>query len=229
MGEACRKFNTPVTGGNVSFYNQNPDGPVYPTPTIGMVGVVEDLSRKMTLDFKEAGDLIFLIGENTNDINSSQYLAKIHGVEFSPAPYFDLDKEFQLHELIMSLIENEYVESIHDISEGGLFTTLLEKSFNRILGFDVRSENSLRKDSFWFGEGQSRVVVTVAENDSKNLRKYLEQSNINYIQLGKVTDGEIKVNGSSWGSIEEWKELYDTAIEKHLARQLESEGALAMP
>ena len=89
MGEACRKFDTPVTGGNVSFYNQNPDGPVYPTPTIGMVGLLEDMNEKMTLDFKEEGDVIYLLGKSTNDINSSEYLHKICGVEFSPAPYFE--------------------------------------------------------------------------------------------------------------------------------------------
>ena len=93
MGDACMKFNTPVTGGNVSFYNQNPEGPVYPTPTIGMVGLLEDRRNKMTLDFKEPGDLIFMLGKYRNDINSSEYLYSIHGVEFSPAPHFDLDEE----------------------------------------------------------------------------------------------------------------------------------------
>ena len=97
MGEACRKFDTPVTGGNVSFYNQNPDGPVYPTPTIGMVGLLEDVADKMTLDFKEDGQLIYLLGESTDDINCSEYLHQICGVEYSPAPYFDLDEEFNFN------------------------------------------------------------------------------------------------------------------------------------
>ena len=82
MGEACRKFDTPVTGGNVSFYNQGPEGPVYPTPTIGMVGLLDNVNEKMTLDFKAAGDIIFMIGTGSSDINSSEYLHKIHGVEF---------------------------------------------------------------------------------------------------------------------------------------------------
>ena len=96
MGDACRKFETPVTGGNVSFYNQNPDGPVFPTPTIGMVGLLEDVSKKMTLHFKSQGDLILLIGSSNDDINSSQYLAEIAGVHDSPAPYFDIDEEYAL-------------------------------------------------------------------------------------------------------------------------------------
>ncbi|MFN2459046.1 MAG: AIR synthase related protein, partial [Chitinophagaceae bacterium] len=86
MSEACKKFDTPVTGGNVSFYNQSPSGPVYPTPTIGMVGVLDNMDDKMTLDFKTPGDVIYLLGESKNDINSSEYLHKILEIEFSPAP-----------------------------------------------------------------------------------------------------------------------------------------------
>src|SRR6187455_803093 len=104
MGEACVKFDTPVTGGNVSFYNQSPDGPVYPTPTIGMVGLLDSVAEKMTMDFKETGDIIYLIGESRNDINSSEYLHKIVGEEFSPAPYFDLDEEFRVQQAVASLI-----------------------------------------------------------------------------------------------------------------------------
>src|SRR5687768_5685696 len=99
MGDACRKFDTPVTGGNVSFYNQNPDGAVYPTPTIGMVGLLDNVDDKMTMDFKAAGDLLYLIGKSSNDINSSEYLHKIQGVEFSPAPSFDLEEEYKLQQL----------------------------------------------------------------------------------------------------------------------------------
>ncbi|HEX6170909.1 MAG TPA: phosphoribosylformylglycinamidine synthase subunit PurL, partial [Chitinophagaceae bacterium] len=161
MGEACRKFDTPVTGGNVSFYNQNPDGPVYPTPTIGMVGLLENINEKMTLDFKEEGDVIYLLGRSTNDINSSQYLAKVCNVEFSPAPYFELEEEFSLQQKIAELINRKLIQSAHDISEGGLFITLCESGFNRELGFTVETKDDLREDAYLFGEGQSRVVVSV--------------------------------------------------------------------
>jgi phosphoribosylformylglycinamidine synthase len=158
MGEACRKFDTPVTGGNVSFYNQNPDGPVYPTPTIGMVGLLENINEKMTLDFKKEGDVIYLLGRSTNDINSSQYLAKVCNVEFSPAPYFELEEEFSLQQKIAELINKKLIQSAHDISEGGLFVTLCESGFNRELGFTVETKDDLREDAYLFGEGQSRVV-----------------------------------------------------------------------
>ena len=139
MGEACRKFDTPVTGGNVSFYNQSPDGPVYPTPTIGMVGVLEDIRKKMTLDFKEEGQLIYLAGQSRDDISSSEYLHKLHGIEFSPAPHFSLEEEVRLQKAVSELISSSVISSAHDTSEGGLFITLCESGFNRSLGFDVQS------------------------------------------------------------------------------------------
>jgi phosphoribosylformylglycinamidine synthase II len=228
MGEACRKFNTPVTGGNVSFYNQNPDGPVYPTPTIGMVGLVDDPNKKMTLDFKQTGDQIFLIGEIKNDINCSQYLSKIHGVEFSPAPHFDLEEELRLQELVADLAENEMIASAHDISEGGLFVTLIESGLNRNKGFDIRSEGTIRKDAFWFGEAQSRIVVTVSAGQSERLQNHLSKSGVSYLSIGTVTNGSIRIDGEDWKQIEYWKELYNSVIEKQLEKELESEGALGM-
>jgi phosphoribosylformylglycinamidine synthase len=150
MGEACRKFETPVTGGNVSFYNQNPDGPVYPTPTIGMVGLLENIRHKMTMDFKQEGHRIFLIGKSPDDFNSSAYLYDLCGVEFSPAPYFDLEEEFNMQQVISKLIANRLIESAHDVSEGGLICMLMEKAFSRNLGFEVETLSNIRKDSFWF-------------------------------------------------------------------------------
>ncbi|HWJ90435.1 MAG TPA: phosphoribosylformylglycinamidine synthase subunit PurL [Flavisolibacter sp.] len=229
MGAACIRFDTPVTGGNVSFYNQNPDGPVFPTPTIGMVGLVEDPLMKMTLDFKQEGDFIFLVGALRNDINSSAYLSKICGVEFSPAPYFDLEEEFHLHDVIRKLIDARLIQSAHDISEGGLITTLLESGFNRNLGFEVSaSDAKIRKDAFWFGEAQGRVVVSVSSEQLDPFRDRLNKKGAAYTELGVVTEGEIKVDGASWQNILYWKELYESAIERHLANELESEGALGM-
>ena len=130
MTEACNKFNTPVTGGNVSFYNQSPSGPVYPTPTIGMVGILENADNKMTLDFKNEGDIIYLLGKSQMILVVLNTCIK-YVVQFSPAPYFNLDEEFRLHETVSSLITKKMIQSAHDISEGGLFVTLAESSLNR--------------------------------------------------------------------------------------------------
>ncbi|MES2648663.1 MAG: phosphoribosylformylglycinamidine synthase subunit PurL [Bacteroidota bacterium] len=226
MGDACRKFNTPVTGGNVSFYNQNPDGPVYPTPTIGMVGLLDDISQKMTMHFKQAGDIIVLLGENRNDINSSEYLHKIHGVEFSPAPYFDLDEEFALQQALSAIIEEKIIQSAHDVSEGGLFVTLCESGFWNKLGFDIQTVADIRKDSLLFGEAQSRVVVSVEPSKLTVLESKLASGKTPYTVLGTVSSGKIHVDAADWGSVDQWQNQYDTAIE-NLLKGHESEHALS--
>ena len=228
MGEACLKFDTPVTGGNVSFYNQSPDGPVYPTPTIGMVGILDNASDKMTLDFKSVGDSIYLLGLSRNDISSSEYLHKIVGEEFSPCPYFDLDEEFALQQALASLIKAKLVISAHDISEGGLLITLLESAFNRGLGMEVSTDGSdFRRDAFWFGESQSRVVVTVTPQNIEAFSAALKSSNIPCTVLGIVAGESLKVNGEDWGSIIEWKNKYDNAI-GNILKKHESEEALSI-
>lgn len=223
MGDACRKFNTPVTGGNVSFYNQSPDGPVYPTPTIGMVGLLENVRDKMTLDYKEAGDVIFMLGASSNDIHSSEYLHKVHGVEFSPAPHFDLEEEYALQQTLSALIKNKIIASAHDVSEGGVFITLTESGFNRELGYDIVTNKAVRKDAFLFGEAQSRVIVTVKPGQVAAFKK--QAGSCPYEQLGVVTEGEVIIDGEHWDHITEWKARYDNAIGGVLAGH-ESEEAL---
>ena len=217
MGEACRKFDTPVTGGNVSFYNQNPDGPVFPTPTIGMVGLLENFNTKMTLDFKEEGDVIYLIGISNNDINSSQYLSKVCGVDYSPAPYFELEEEFLLQQKIREIITKNLIQSAHDVSEGGLFVTLCESGFHRELGFTLETKDGIRKDACLFGEGQSRVVVSVKADLISEFENNM--SDIPHERIGLVTSGEMLVDGDFWGTIDWWKDEYDTAIENHLSKE----------
>ncbi|MBS1760451.1 MAG: phosphoribosylformylglycinamidine synthase subunit PurL [Bacteroidetes bacterium] len=224
MGEACRKFDTPVTGGNVSFYNQNPDGPVFPTPTIGMVGLLENINDKMTLDFKEEGDIIYVLGTITNDIASSQYLSKILKVVHAPAPYFEIEAEYQLQQKVLDLINNKIIKSAHDVSEGGLFVTLCESGFNSSLGFSISLSKTIRPDSFLFGEGQSRIVVSVNINQIKEFEQLL--ADIPFEKIGVVTSDEVMIDGTFWGSIQEWKEEYDTAIENYLSKE-EADSALS--
>jgi phosphoribosylformylglycinamidine synthase len=207
-----------VTGGNVSFYNQNPDGPVFPTPTIGMVGIVEDMKNRMTLDFKNNGDTIVLLGTQRNDLGSSEYLNKLKGVTHSQAPHFNLEEEFALQQLVASLIKDHAILSAHDISEGGLIVTLLESAFYNHKGFEVNSNgSSLRKDAYWMGEAQSRVVVSCTSAQLASIETAAKQFNIDFTVMGKVTDGSITVDGENWGSIASWKNSYDTAIENKLA------------
>lgn len=220
MGEACRKFDTPVTGGNVSFYNQGPEGAVYPTPAIGMVGVVEDLAKTMSIGFRDEGDLVFLLGESVNDISSSEYLRHVHGVKDSPAPHFDLEKEFALQQTIMRLIEGSVIVSAHDVSEGGLFVTLCESAFVNDLGFDIHTDGKIRKDAFLFGEAQSRVVVTVKGDDVSVGQFKKIAGALPCTQLGVVTNGSILIDGEEWDHIAGWKDLYDTSIGSQLSSEM---------
>ena len=221
MSAACLKFGTPVTGGNVSFYNQTVIGgleePVFPTPTIGMIGVVEDKSKIMTLDFKSKGDLIFIIGESKDDISSSEYLVSYHGIEASPAPHFNLDDEFALQATIKGLITNDLINAAHDCADGGLFVAMTEMSMPNKLGFDIVTDAEIRGDAFLFGEAQSRVVVTINEDQEEEFIEYMMNQTVPYTLLGHVTKGKMCVDDEHFGYVDEIKDLYDNALEKALA------------
>lgn len=218
MGEACRKFNTPVTGGNVSFYNQHPEGAVYPTPTIGMVGLLNSIQDSMTLHFKSAGDIIYLIGESRNDIGSSEYVHKIKNIAFSTAPHFDLDEEYHLQQTVATMIQKKMILSAHDVSEGGLFVTMTESCFYHGLGFDIQTDEALRNDAFLFGEAQSRIVVSVTPDNFEHFETELKKAHQPFKKLGVVTERKIIINKQDWGDIEQWKSDYDLAIENHFAK-----------
>ncbi len=213
MARACVKFKTPVTGGNVSFYNQSSDGiAVFPTPTIGMVGIIENPDHIMTMDFKNEGDLIYLLGESKNDISSSQYLAKYRNVPNSPAPYFDLDVEYDLHQTIYNLIIQKQIQSCHDLSEGGLLVALFESGKHRGLGFEITTDKQFRTDAFLFGEAQSRVLVSIKPERKEEFEKELQNSETAFLHLGKVRGIDMTIDGSIIGSVAEYKSMYDQAI-----------------
>ncbi len=216
MSAACLKFETPVTGGNVSFYNQSniqgKEVPVFPTPTIGMIGIVPNVDNVMTLDFKKKGDLIFLVGDYTNDISSSEYLATYLGIKESPAPYFDLEKEFNMQKAVQGLIENKLINAAHDVSDGGLYVTLVEMSIPQDLGFDIVTDAEVREDSFLFGEGQGRVVVTLTEEMEVQFIEFMLGLNVNITLLGHVTKGKMQVDEEHFGFISEAKAIFQNAL-----------------
>lgn len=216
MSAACLKFETPVTGGNVSFYNQSVIGgvevPVFPTPTIGMIGVLADKSKLMTLDFKQKGDLIFILGDTVEDIASSEYLASYHKILASPAPHFDLEKEYALHQAIKGLINNALVNAVHDCSDGGLFVTLAEMAFPRGLGFDIVTDSEIREDAFLFGESQGRVVVTLSEDQEEAFIEFMLSTGVNFTLLGHVTKGKFVIDDEHYGFCHEAKDIYDNAL-----------------
>ena len=216
MGKACEKFGTPVTGGNVSFYNQSTiggkDEAVFPTPTIGMLGMLENKNHHTTLAFKEKGHMIYLIGRSHNDIASSEYLVSYHGVKKSPAPYFNLDEEYKTQQLLLELIGKSLIQSANDVSDGGLFISLLESAMPRNLGFDITTDAEIRPDAFLFGEAQGRIAVTVSQSKETHFIDHMIESGVPFTALGHVTKSEIRVDDVSYGFIADMKREFDNAL-----------------
>ena len=217
MSTACERFETPVTGGNVSFYNQSSDeGAVYPTPVIGMLGILDNRETFMTLDFKAADDLIFLLGKSVNDIGSSQYLVSYHKQKASSVPYFNLEEEFACQELVKKLILNKLVQSVHDVADGGLFVCLTESAMYRNLGFKISTLPEIRKDAFLFGESQGRIVVSVKPSDLSEFQALTARGLVPVNQLGTVSDGKLLIDNQSFGSIGDIIPVYDSILDKAL-------------
>ncbi|MBX2980477.1 MAG: phosphoribosylformylglycinamidine synthase subunit PurL [Flavobacteriales bacterium] len=223
MGDACRAFETPVTGGNVSFYNhtvtEKRNIPVFPTPTIGMVGLVPDVNKRMSLDFKEKGDFIYLLGKSVEDFASSEYLVRHHKIDRSPAPFFDLDEEKRLHTMLLILIRKGVINAAHDVSDGGLWTSLVEMALPRGLGFDIVTDSEIREDAFLFGEGQGRAVVAVNEAQETAFLDLMQASRVPFLLLGHVTKGKLVVDDAPFGFIEDARKVYEGAIPKAMSEQ----------
>jgi phosphoribosylformylglycinamidine synthase subunit PurL len=218
MKKACEAFETPVTGGNVSFYNQSSDeGPVFPTPTIGMLGILEKPDNMMTLNFKNPGDLIYLIGETKNDINSSEYLYSYRGVKGSPSPNFDIEKEKSAQNLIKNLILEKAIESAHDLSDGGLFVSLAESAMHSKLGFSIKTDTTLRRDAYLFGEGQGRILVSVSESKLNAFENVVAQSNVPAKLIGKVTETGFVIDSESMISTESAIDLFENTLPNYMA------------
>src|SRR5438067_1489710 len=165
IAEACRAFGTPVIGGNVSLYNENPAGVVDPTPTIGMVGLIDEEQHITTQWFKNAGDVVILAGQAGNELGGSQFLKICHGRKQAPPPRVDLELEIKMQNAVRDLIREGLVKSAHDCSEGGLAVALTECCFNPsgfCLGVDVDLNFSATATEILFNESQSRIVISVA-------------------------------------------------------------------
>lgn len=217
MGAACSAFETPVTGGNVSFYNQTAKGkevavPVFPTPTIGMLGLLDDKNKTMGLAFQNAGDLIYLLGETKEDISSSEYLVKWHKERKSSVPYFNLDEELQLQDVVSRLIQDEMILSAHDVSDGGLFINLLESAMVKSLGFSIGTDENIRRDAFLFGESQGRIVVTIDAIQQESFVEYMALTELPFSFIGMVIPDEVVVDEESWGPLTSFVDEFNSGI-----------------
>ncbi len=216
MTKACTSFNTPVTGGNVSFYNQSSIKgeveAVFPTPTIGMIGVLEEKKLATGLSFKKAGELIYLIGRPADEINGSEYLYSYHKEKLSKTPRFELSEELNVQTTIQKLIRLELVESAHDCADGGLFVSLCEMGFHNNLGFQIELSSEIRSDFQLFGESQSRILVSVDPLKQEIFEKQLKSLTNSYFLLGQTTSQNIEINQEDWKEITHYKELYTKGL-----------------
>ncbi|RUS46548.1 phosphoribosylformylglycinamidine synthase subunit PurL [Cohnella sp. AR92] len=197
MAEACRFLETPVIGGNVSLYNENAKGAIYPTPVVGMVGLVHDTDHITTQEFKAEGDVIFLLGETKAELGGSEFQYAVHGVTEGRPPELDLATEQRLHKAVLGLIQQGLVASAHDLSEGGLAAALAESGFGRGLGATVDFQSNLRPDIALFSESQSRILLSVKPEQADKVASSLEAAGVPAQRLGTV-GGEsltIKING----------------------------------
>ncbi len=189
MGEACRVFETPITGGNVSLYNENPQGAIYPTPTIGMVGVLEDVTKHLGAGFRDPGDAIVLLGRNTGELGGSEYLRVIHGKVAGDAPAIDLAAEKALQEAMLALADGRLVKSAHDCAEGGLAVCLAESAIandERPLGVDVELDADIAVVPLLFGEAQGRIVVSCAPERVEEVLAVADRHGVPARRIGTV-------------------------------------------
>jgi phosphoribosylformylglycinamidine synthase len=220
IGEVCRKLEIPVIAGNVSFHNLTHDGEdiasVIPTPVIGMVGILQSLEDVMTVNFRNKGDMIFLVGKSDNDISASEYLSFVHLINESAAPKFDLEYEIKLQQVISTLIKEKLISSAHDVSLGGLFITLVECALPTGLGFDITSPAEIRSDAFLFGESQSRVVVSVSAEQETQFLDFMMETGLHFSALGHVTKEELRIDDVSFGFISDYTRDFENALEQLL-------------
>ncbi|MSR64995.1 MAG: phosphoribosylformylglycinamidine synthase subunit PurL [Verrucomicrobiae bacterium] len=192
--EACNALKTPVTGGNVSFYNESPQAAIDPTPTIGMLGLIDDPRHITTQWFKTAGDYIILIGECSNELGGSEYTKRIHGLKTGQPPRLDLTREKAVQDAVLGGIRSGLLKSAHDCSEGGLAVALAECCISNRevpLGANVdlaplTQGKSIRNDALLFGETQSRVIVTCRKENLRSVQLFLERRNVPVTLLGQV-------------------------------------------
>ena len=221
ISDACLALNTPVTGGNVSFYNENPDGAIFPTPVIGMIGEITDFRNYISSDYKNNGDILILLGKTTGHLGGSEYLKLIFNTTAGDAPHIDLATEFRLQGLVLELIGKNLLNSVHDLSEGGLAIALAESSIyayenNRSLGVKVLLPENGRMDYALFGEDQSRVLISADNKNLSKIKAIVEEYEIEFSIIGEVVINQFSINNLINLNITEMVAPYNNTIEKKI-------------
>jgi phosphoribosylformylglycinamidine synthase len=197
LADACRFFELPVVSGNVSFYNETPDATVYPTPVLGVVGVLDDVKKHCTSGFKQAGDVILLLGETHDDLGGTEYLKRHHTMATGRPPALDLETEKRVQAACLEAIRQGLAASAHDCSDGGLAVTLAESCIYGGLGAEVTlpaSDSKLRLDARLFGESPSRIVVSAAPEKAKQIEAIAAKHGAPVTPLGRVGGAKLLIS-----------------------------------
>jgi len=221
IGEACRALNTPVTGGNVSFYNETGETAVYPTPVIGMVGLLENIEQNTTIEFKDAGDFIVTLGALNGCVGGSEYLRTIHGQIKGPIPHLNLELEMGIQELCLDAIKKGIIKSAHDLSDGGLAVNISESIVHSKPGLGAKLDvvRKLRDDELVFGECQSLIVVSLEEAALYELILLAQKLDVHTQTIGRVTDiGSLVINDLMDIPRKKLKNAYFNSLEKIMAK-----------
>jgi phosphoribosylformylglycinamidine synthase subunit PurL len=212
MGEACRALETPVTGGNVSFYNEDPERAVYPTPVIGMVGVIDDINQVATTWFKESGHDIYLIGINKDEIGGSEYLKAIHNLVTGKIPELDLEMHKRIIGFVLAAIKEGLLQSAQDISNGGLAVAIAESCFTKNIGATITLNSDIRPDSLLFGETQSRVVISALPEHNQRIARLAKIHRIQIENIGVTGGANLKINDLIDLPVDKLHKIYEDAI-----------------
>jgi phosphoribosylformylglycinamidine synthase len=217
IGEACRALNTPVTGGNVSFYNETGDTAVFPTPVIGMVGLLENINQSTTLEFKDAGDFIVTLGALNGSLGGSEYLRTIHGKIQGPIPHLNLELEMGIQELCLDAIKKGIIKSAHDLSDGGLAVNLSESLIQSKAGLGAKLDvvRKLHNSELLFGECQSVIIVTLEESALYELILLAQNLNVHTQTIGRVNESNsLVINDQIDISRTKLENAYSNSLEK---------------
>lgn len=220
MAAACRHLQTPVISGNVSLYNENAKGAIYPTPVVGMVGLIHDLQHVTTSGFKEVGDVIVLLGETKAEIGGSEFQYVVHGITEGRPPTIDLDVELRLQRALLIAIQEGFIASAHDLSEGGLAVALAESCILGRIGAEIKCTTELRTDIAMFSETQSRVLISVKAGKLDALMHWVASQGVPYQVIGTVTGDQliVKVNEKEMirGSIQDLAQVWKEALSSRM-------------
>jgi phosphoribosylformylglycinamidine synthase subunit PurL len=212
LSDACRYFGVPVISGNVSFYNESFGSPIYPTPTVGLVGLLDDVEKHATVAFKDDGDVVVLVGESLAELGGSEYLKLEHDLVSGRPPALDLELERDVQAAVRDAIRAGLVQSAHDCSEGGLAVALAESCLAGDVGADIHLDDDLHPVPSLFGETQSRIVITVAEKNADALIALLIAHDVPYAVLGTVGGERLTIEDKVDISIDDMRDAFEPTL-----------------